>query len=349
MIAAALERVYDFRRFEELYPEFEARFAASGERGPGRFGYRPGLEACSYGSADFVFARAATGRIAELSQDERDEWAAEINKHQDEEGWYRKDHTTHHRAHTTAYAVAALLLLGRKPGRPLSGMAALASPESREGWIRSVNWSIIWPGSHYAAGLPAALAMTGEAPEGFFDWYFAWLDRESDPASGFWRRGLAHRLGILRRPNMHDMGGAFHMYLVYERFGRPWPSPDKVVDLTLALQGQNGFWDGEVSYCIDLDGIYCLTRSSRNAGLAASRAASSEEGYRAAEVRAACERFLERAEATLCDRDFLGASYRNSHRLPGALVAVAECARTWPGIVRTERPWVQTLDLAPWI
>ncbi len=152
-----------------------------------------------------------------------------------------------------------------------------------ERWIERVNWSIIWPGSHVVSGVPAALAMTGGGTDEFFEWYFDWLDRSPpDPASGFWCRGIVHRLGKIPRPTKHEMGGAFHMYYVYEYFGRKWRYPERIVDHTLRLQHANGLWDSDVTYCIDLDGVYCLTRSSRNAGW-----------YRKDDVYRACLRYLE--------------------------------------------------------
>lgn len=327
---------FDFRRFESLYPSWEARFASG--PGTGRFGYRPGYATCSYGSTDMLFCRAIQSRL-ELSREETREWAEVINGFQDGRGWYRKSHTIHHREHTTAYAIAALSLLGAKPRHRLAWADPIQRDErSMERWIRGPWWSLAWPGSHVVGGVAAALAMTGEGDSRFFEWYFRWLDGEADPDSGYWSRGLAHRLGLVRKDGMHAMGGSFHMYFLYERFGLKWPHPEKVVDATLALQHANGFWDGRVAYCVDLDGVWCLTRSSRIAG-----------GHRADEVREACARFLAGAERTLNDREFLFSNYRDSHRLPGALAAIAECQLHYPEMVLTERPWRQTLDSACWI
>ena len=123
------------------------------------------------------------------------------------------------------------------------------------------------------------------------------------------------------------------MYYVYEYMGRKWPYPEKIVDMTLELQHANGLWDKDVTYCIDLDGVYSLLRSSRNAG-----------GYRADDVKAASVRYLERAESILNDREFFFSHYTNTHILPGALAAIAECRKFYPELVKTSHPWKQTLD-----
>ncbi len=328
---------FDFSRFhEELYPAWERQFQRDG--GIGEFGFLPGAPTCSYGTTDTLISRYTMNTL-DLAEADRDAWASVINRFQDEQGWYTKTHTRHHREHTTAYAVAALTLLGRRPARPLAWAAPLIKDQqSMERWLAGVHWSIIWPGSHIVSGVPAALAMTGEGTDEFFSWYFDWLDREADPRSGFWCRGLVHRLAMIPRPTKHEMGGAFHMYYVYEYMKRKWRYPERIVDEALRLQHANGLWDGEVTYCIDLDGLYCCTRSSRNAG-----------GYRKDDIAASCARYLETAERTLNDRDFLFAHYRNTHRLTGALSAIAECALFFPEMVRTPRPWRQSLDVACYI
>ncbi len=328
---------YDFRRFEELYAEWEAQFTADTD--VGSFRYRVSGPVSLYGTADMLISRATMGAL-DLTEEQKDRWAAVINGFQvPRSGWYRKRYTLHFRSHTAAYAVAALKLIDRGPTYPVR--AALDVVRDRTAavrWLERVPWSIIWPSSHIVAGLPAILIMM-EAPAGaFFDWYFDWLDTHVHPATGFWSRGVLQRLKLRPIVTKEELGGAFHMHFVYEALGRAWPLPNKVVDTALALQHPNGLWDGDVSYCIDLDGLYCLIRSSRNAG-----------GYRADDVRVAAERYLAYAEKTLNDREFLFARYDTSHRLTGALSAVAECARAYPELVETSRPWRQTLDSACFI
>lgn len=325
--------MFDFTAFQEsIYPAWERRFRSG--PGDGEFSYKQGGPTSLYGSTDIVFCRAIMGLLPEDGA-VRDRWASVINRFQDPAtGWYRKTYThTHPREHTTAYAVSALTLLGGKPVHAMAWVPAmLASHAARRRWLRSVPWSIIWMGSHVLAGRPAIMEMTGTMTSEFRDWYFDWLNEHVAP-SGFWQRGIVHRLGIIRTPTKHEMGGAFHMHFLYEHARRAWRYPEAAIDHCLRLQQPNGFWDGETSYCIDLDALYVMTRSSRIAG-----------GYRATEIRASAERYLESAAALFNEPDRVAAAYPVSHPLPGALAAIAECARTWPGLVKTSTPWVQTLD-----
>lgn len=332
-----MAKSYDFSEFEGLYDEWEARFKSGA--GEGEFSYRLGGPTSLYGSADMLISRATIGRL-DSSATRREAWAETINRFQKAgSGLYRKRYTLHFPSHTAAYAVAALKLLGHEPRYPVRKAEELArNPERVARWLRRIPWSIIWPASHSVAGYPAILHMSGRGNDRFWETYFSWLDARAHPRTGFWSRGILQRLGLRPILAREELGGAFHMHFVYEARGRSWPLPERVVDAGLALQQANGFWDGEVSYCIDLDGLYCILRSSRNAG-----------GYRAADAEAAVHRYLARAEETLNDRDFLFSRYDNSHRLTGALSAVAECALHYPGLVTTVRPWMQTLDRACFI
>jgi hypothetical protein len=335
-------RVFDFRPFEEHYPGWEKQFR-SGD-GPGDFSFKAGGPASLYGSTDMVFNRAITGSF-DLSSEQRQQWADAINSFQESQtGWYRKKYTLHFREHGTAYAAAALKLLGASPARSVKECHnVIRSKESMERWLKKISWSIIWPSSHIVTGIPAIIHMFprehgGDQADRFFEDYFRWLDRTIEPATGFWTRGIAHRLGFLKKSSMEAMGGAFHMYFIYQARGRRWPCCREIVDAALSLQKANGFWDGDYTYCIDLDGVYSILRSSTHAG-----------GYRKDEVYKACRCYLSSAMALLNDREQLYRYYINSHRLPGALSAIAECALHFPELVKTGRPWVQTLDEACFI
>ena len=97
-----------------------------------------------------------------------------------------------------------------------------------------------------------------------------------------------------------------------------------------------------LSNCIDLDGVYSLTRSAQ---LAASTASHTEGGttqpYRWDDVKAACTLYVSTAHKQLSNPYNLlhGGWSENSHLLHGALFAVAECQNWFPGLVVTARPW----------
>jgi len=129
---------------------------------------------------------------------------------------------------------------------------------------------------------------------------------------------------------------------LYSCFIRSWPHAKAAVDATLLSQGTTGMWrpghtkDPGLSYCIDMDGIYALTRSAR--------LVDPDSPYRWDDVKAACQRYLQTAVAQLSDRASVlgtgpGKWGNNSHLMHGALYGVAECLIWWPELVKTDRPW----------
>ncbi|MBD3351728.1 MAG: hypothetical protein GF364_09610 [Candidatus Lokiarchaeota archaeon] len=347
-MAKKQNKIYDFTLFEtEFFPEWIKQFRSGSKKG--EYCYKKtdvDLEKKSqssttslYGTTDMLISLYDINQL-HLTESEKDEWAKMINQFQNPNtGWFEKTYTMHYKEHTTAYAVAALYLIDRRPQYPLKWKHdIISSKNSMKKWINGINWSIIWPSSHIVSGVPAALAMADEGTDEFFNWYFDWLDKHADPKSGFYLRGFIHRIKIVRKPTKQELGGAFHMYYVYEFFNRKWPYPEKIVDECIRLQKDNGLWDKDVTYCIDLDGLYSMIRSSRNANW-----------YRKSDVRESVEKYLETAERIFNDKEFFFQSYQNSHKLTGALNAIAECQKWFPDLVRTTKPWQQSLDKACFI
>lgn len=336
--------MYDFRTFErKLLPTWMKQFK-SGDR-IGEFSFKKGGPTSLYGTTDMLISTFILDDL-QLSENQKDEWSRVINQFQHPKtGWYTKKYALHHyKEHTSAYAIAALYLIGRLPKDPFSWKNTILKDETAwERWISGrrdtrLLWSIIWLGSHVISGIPAMLAMTNQGNEQFYDWYFDWLDSHANPDSGFYHLGVQHKLGVNKIASKHEMAGAFHIYYVYEWFNRKWPYPEKIVDHCIRLQHENGFWDKDVTYCIDLDGLYSMIRSSRNANW-----------YRKDDVKQAVCRYLENAERALNDEKFFFENYSNTHILPGALAAIAECQKWFPELVKTAQPWKQSLDFACYI
>lgn len=329
---------YDFTFFEnEIFPKW-LRLLQTKDK-TGEYGRKFGKSTNLYGTTDVLISRYIVNQL-NINSEEKKLWADVINRYQDPTtGWYRAIFPLHYKEHTTAYAVAALHLIQETPQYSLKFLdPILHSEQSMVRWATHFNWSAIWPGSHVISGIPACLAMTKGKNHPFFEWYFDWLNREVDPQSGFWLRGWIHHSGMRKVPTYKEMAGAFHMYYIYEYFNRKWLYPEKIIDFTLDFQHQNGLWDKDVTYCVDLDGIYCLTRSLKLT-----------HGYRESEIRLAVERYLQTAEKILNNPDFFFKHYQNSHTLPGALAAIAEGQKWYPDMVKTLRPWKQSLDDACFI
>ncbi|MBN2157626.1 MAG: hypothetical protein JW776_16385 [Candidatus Lokiarchaeota archaeon] len=333
--------MYDFREFErELLNRWMQQFK-SGE-GIGDFSWKKNGSTSLYGTTDMLISKFIVGHL-NLTEIEKDEWAGIINSFQDPiTGWYKKTYTMHYKEHTSAYAVAGLHLINRSPKYAFSWKnKIIQSEKARKGWISGdwrLIWTFIWPGSHVISGIPAMLAMTKQAEDEFFNWYFNWLDKQADPHSGFYLRGIPHRLGLIRNPTMRELGGVFHMLYIYEWFNRKWPHAEKIVDQCIRLQHENGLWHKDVTYCIDLDGLYSMIRSSRNANW-----------YRKEEVIQSVCRYLETASYIFNNEEFFFKEYSNSHILTGALAAIAECQKWFPELVKTTKLWTQSLDYACYI
>lgn len=344
-------KLYNLDGFLRNLHEWVSQFARDGE--PGNFFYRPikpkkQKSLSLYGSTDMVFTLHITNELVKFydafTEEKRESWIKGIQGFQNPKtGWFKQglwNYYSHHfKEHSTAFATSALKILGGKPNYPLKLAEKLKTRAGVVKWLKGMQWGLFfWPGSHRGGGVPAVFAMTENPPHGqFFEWYFEWLDREADPEVGFWRRGKVHKLQK-NRLTKHELGGAIHFYWVYEFLGHPIPHPEKVIDSTLQLQNDLGLWDKDVSYCIDLDAVFSLTRCCRQA-----------KGYRKEDIERAIINYLDYTIPTLNDRKFLFNRYVNTHKITGCLATIAEIQKFYPNLIKTPKPWVQTLDLAPWI
>jgi len=171
----------------------------------------------------------------------------------------------------------------------------------------------------------------------FFEWYFDWLNRKADKNVGFWRIGWVHKL-IKNRLTKNELGGAVHYYWIYEFFKRPWPYPEKIIDSILLLQNEKGTWHHEFSYCIDLDAVHALIRCLKQT-----------EGYRKKDIEMALLKYLKYAIPYFTDREFIFNNYPSTHKLTGYVSAIAELYNFMPERFEVKKPWIQTLDITPWI
>ena len=244
--------------------------------------------------------------------------------------------------------------------------------EFMQKWL--TNYSDVWMGSQAVQSLAVIvkLAPTGEdvrnATKGaFFTFLRAYLNRTASNTTGMWD-GKPHQ------DAKHQLGGAFHIFHVLECFGLEWPFPARAVDATLASQdcysatnksavfrgsgtwgcvGNACAWANRAtswptktpSSCIDLDGVYTLSRGARQAGGGGGGGGGGGEAveagpYRWNEVKNACSAYVRTAHYLLTDEErILGAYGANTHVLHGVLYAVAECQLHFPDLVHTRRKW----------
>jgi hypothetical protein len=165
--------------------------------------------------------------------------------------------------YSTTFACSALKLLNSRPKYGLKVSKKVDSKEKLERWLKRVpEWGLLfWPGSHRGGDIGsiyATLEREYYPHKDFFEWYFEWLDNKVDPEVGFWRLGWNYL--FKKRITKQELGGSIHYYWIYEFLDHPIPYPEKVIDSTLNLHYYLGLWNEKISYCIDLDAIFCLTR-----------------------------------------------------------------------------------------
>ena len=325
-----------------------------------------------YGMVDSVYILYTIGELERRTdKTSRGIWARRILACQDQSGWFSLRNLRGHRPeHATAYAIGALRLLEVTPDeayvemvRPLEGIRAILGNRAafsrwieRMGfyrlsdvWRKDVGWHHVWRGSHIVGGVAAAVGMVQDCigswwPEQvdvaeWFRWLFEWLDRNVNPATGYWQRAFWNR--IVRRPTLIDLGGAAHFYWIYEAARHRYCYPERIIESTISLQRPTGLYK-QHPFCIDLDANFSIIRSF----LQLDPACRSEFEEK---VRRAVERNFDAIANILLTRD-LSRIYSDLHGPPGALAAMMECTKL-PGFSRTEdmTGWRHVLDRVWWL
>ena len=300
-----------------------------------------------YGTTDMVFTLFITNELENYYKDfneKKEVWIKKIQSFQHPKtGWFKQGlwnyYSYHFKEHSTAYATSALKLLGGLPKYPFKIAKKLNTRKKVDKWLKGMQWGLLfWPGSHRGGGVPAVFATIEKPPHPeFFDWYFDWLDKKADPEVGYWRLGNIHKIQK-NRLTKHELGGSIHLYWIYEFLNRPIPYPEKVIDSTLALQNEFGLWDKDMGYCIDLDAVFCMTRCCKQT-----------KGYRKEEIYNAIVKFLNYSIPRLNDRSFLFDRYKNTHKITGYLETISEIQKYYPKLIKTTKPWCESLDITPWV
>ncbi|HYD84456.1 MAG TPA: hypothetical protein VEA63_10390, partial [Opitutus sp.] len=131
-------------------------------------------------------------------------------------------------------------------------------------WLDSLDWSRAWRTSHLFWGGVHCFSFSARANAAWLEATFAWLEANLDPATGWWREGVEHA-------DRHQaLGGAAHLFPLFEHHGRPFPYPERVIDSVLALQLPDGRWLHprnrtdrlHVMHYLELDALYVLALMS---------------------------------------------------------------------------------------
>jgi hypothetical protein len=322
--------------------ETARRIVAMAEIAPGRYQRYAGTPAGDsvdnpYGCADaanILYTLDAFPREAQ----ERQAFVDTLNAMQQPDGLWRED--THHPIHTTAHCIAALELFDAGSARPLEALADLRDPARMEAFLDALAWrENPWRASHQGAGLHTALTLSGEATREWRNVYIAWLARNADPETGFWRRGA---MGPVEHDGTYTLfphlAGSFHYLFAMQYERAPLAYPERMIDSCLSLFADDVFPLGRAVGFAEIDWVYCLNRASRQTP----------------------HRFDERTQAlkTFAGKyvDYLRSidpddepTIRDLHLLFGVLCALAELQAALPGFLQTERPLRLVLDRRPFI
>ncbi len=303
-----------------------------------------GRESELFGLLDHAAGRYIVGAAAPNADDpdvdDAGAWAAladAVIAAQAEDGWFRSgDAQGHHPLHVTAYALGVLALAERRGARtpfarlrPISGFpemayAALLGPEA----LSLLDRIHFWRGSHKAGGTAAIVGQCHQAGAaanllGIDDadaWLATWAecwDRAAG-ADGLWRFGSPLRELFYipyswrrHREAYAVIGGAAHIYWIHHRLGRNVGAPSAMADYILAHAGDRAICE-DTPYCLDFDRLCLLEQALPHLG----------DGAQAQAVRD----LIQRSSAAIrayCLGQPPSAWFASSHRLPGALAAIA--------------------------
>lgn len=284
-------------------------------------------EADFYTLADWAIARTIMGEdLRRLPAAEREPWLSRMQAMQNPADGAFPQYQGHSKLHGNGTAIGGIGALGGRLRHPVRLYEPFASVERLPQWLdTAVDWAKQWSASHLFWGGVHCLAMTPGTSQAWKDAAISWLDREADPATGWWRRGVAHW------DRHQPLGGAVHILPIYQHLGRRFPYIAQVVDSTLALQLPGAHWllgreDG-LTY-LDLDALYVFALGRQWA-----------PGHRRAEVAAAVARHADLVVGNLAaslDRALAGHVHHGGLCLSGILGLHRQLD---PERFRDDRPW----------
>ena len=288
-----------------------------------------------YGTADAANILYSIGSFPRCPR-ERAEWVKSLRSMQDPEtGLYHE--ATHHPIHTTAHCMAALELFDAAPEHRACALEKYRGEAEMRAFLESLGWvDKPWSESHQGAGLYVALNLGGsDGVDEFNQRYFEWLWENTDPVTGFWRKGAQDGTA----PLAHHMAGSFHYLFNHEYAHMPLRYPDKVIDSCIEIWDRNN-WNDFAKYMgfIDIDWVFCMTRAGQ------------QTCHRWEEARICLEQAAERMTGMILDVGSGRIGNENDlHSVFGTVCCLAELQRALRGSIITEKPLKLVLDRRPFI
>lgn len=245
---------------------------------------------------------------------------------------------THHELHCTAHCIAALELFDTLPLYPLSGLEKYKTKEGLEDLLEHLDWlHNAWPQAHQGAGIFAAMILTGSATAEWQDWYFNWLDENTDQEYGLSKAGTIQNGD---HPVCGHLNGWFHYLFNYHFAHRPFPQIKTLIDTCINLYKEDQLSEvfGKQAGFREIDWVFTLNR------------ATMQSGYRREEaqelIRDFAGKYITALEALDHTKDEM---WNDLHMLFGAVCCIAELQIALPGELRSTFPLKQVLDRRPFI
>lgn len=212
----------------------------------------PEAPATLYATCDLAWIRACMGEdlVETLASSKRQEWIDYINSFALEDGTYPGGR--HSLEHANGMVIGALAVLGGRQKYPVSLYDEFDGPNEIEPWLEKIQWQRQWGASHLFWGGMHCFSMSAQCGDAWRGRVLGWLDENLDAESGWWRKGVPQA-----SQHIEVLGGAAHIWPIYQHHQHPFPYPRQVIDSILAMQQPDGSWLGFGNY-MELDALYGL-------------------------------------------------------------------------------------------
>ncbi|HOX38592.1 MAG TPA: LamG domain-containing protein [Candidatus Brocadiia bacterium] len=306
---------YDLDVFRDVVRKWHGELQNPG--GPyGAYRMTPHHKPDMYASADLAWIRWMMDDL-DLTGAQRREWIGFIQDQQNPDGTYRNI-TDHCPTHAFCHATGALNMLGGRQRYAPAFLNKYYDIGAMPAWLDGIDWKHQWGASHDIWGAGVPIACSPETPDEWRNALFAWLDREIDPNTGFWRKGIE-----CPTP-MTYVGGAFHIWPIYAALDRPILYPERVIDSILAMRHPDGYLDARFGY----GGMDCVW---------ALQYLSERTQHRRGEVMEALESNLRAMMA------FYNASphrfLTDAHGAESRIATLAITQAALPKLLKSDKPW----------
>ena len=206
-----------------------------------------------YASCDVAHLRTVMGEELRktLTPDQRRQWIDHINSFAQPDGSYGPARKHHSAQHANGMVVGALGVLGGRQKYAVRLYDDFDTVDEVGPWLEKIDWRKQWSGSHLFWGGMHCFSLSGRCTAAWRQAVLDWLDANIDPQTGWWRKGVPHA------GPAEPLGGAAHIWPIYQHHGRRFPHPERVIDSILAMQQADGCWLKYGNY-LDLDALYGL-------------------------------------------------------------------------------------------